>query len=47
MVQEQIGVCEVCGQIAACQMVEVASCVRRRICTFCLASGPPCSEPTY
>jgi hypothetical protein len=36
----QLGVCEVCGLLAMCRMIEVASCVRRRICAECLCHGP-------
>jgi RNA polymerase-binding transcription factor DksA len=32
---EQLGMCENCGQRMLCTMVEVAPCVRMRLCADC------------
>lgn len=37
----QLGACDCCGQMRMCASVEVATCVRRRLCEGCLTQGPP------
>lgn len=37
---EQLGVCENCRQLTPCMMVEIAPCVRMRLCRNC--RGPGC-----
>ena len=37
MATEQVGICENCRQLAICVMVEIAPCVRMRLCRACPA----------
>jgi hypothetical protein len=38
MATEQLGICENCRQLAMCEMVEIAPCVRIRLCRVCRAA---------
>jgi hypothetical protein len=39
MATEQLGICENCRQQAMCVMVEIAPCVRIRLCRGCRAAN--------
>ena len=42
MATEQCGICENCRQLAMCVMVEIAPCVRMRLCRACRAANAMC-----